>query len=196
MIAPARRKGFEAVEFDNLDSWTRFDGTPLAGHVPFGSARRSPTPRSRRRAHQLGLAAAQKNTVELTRRGAPAIGFDFAIAEECGRYGECEAYRRLYGDRVIVIEYRRQDFDAACQGVGARVSVVLRDRDVTRPGSGSYVLGGASDRHADAPTTPLSGCGWLPTIRPSGRPRRGSPAAARSPPRRRTSRRRPAARRS
>ena len=36
MIDGCAEGGFEAVEFDNLDSWTRFDGTPLAKRVPFG----------------------------------------------------------------------------------------------------------------------------------------------------------------
>ena len=36
MIAACATRGFEAVEFDNLDSWTRFNGTPLAAEVPFG----------------------------------------------------------------------------------------------------------------------------------------------------------------
>jgi hypothetical protein len=35
-----------------------------------------------RRGHRAGLAVAQKNTVELDGRKA---GFDFAVAEECGR---------------------------------------------------------------------------------------------------------------
>ncbi len=38
MIQGCADKGFEAVEYDNLDSWTRFDGTPLAKRVPFGKA--------------------------------------------------------------------------------------------------------------------------------------------------------------
>ena len=38
MIDGCARKGFDAVEFDNLDSWTRFDGTPLAKKVPFGKS--------------------------------------------------------------------------------------------------------------------------------------------------------------
>lgn len=32
----ASARGFQGIEFDNLDSWTRFDGTPVAGQVPFG----------------------------------------------------------------------------------------------------------------------------------------------------------------
>ncbi|HEX2414522.1 MAG TPA: endo alpha-1,4 polygalactosaminidase [Thermoleophilaceae bacterium] len=66
------------------------------------------------------------------------MGFDFAIAEECGRHRECGRYRRLFGNRVIAIEYRRRDFERACGAVGASVSVVLRDRRVTRPGSATY----------------------------------------------------------
>ena len=44
MIETCARKGFAAVEFDNLDSWTRFDGTDRAGEVPFdqGDAVASP----------------------------------------------------------------------------------------------------------------------------------------------------------
>ena len=92
-----------------------------------------------RRAHALGLAVAQKNTAELTRRQARRrVGFDFAIAEECGRYRECDAYRRVYANHVIVIEYRRRDFRVACRAVGRKVSVVLRDRNVTAPGSRTY----------------------------------------------------------
>jgi len=140
MIEACARKGFDAVEYDNLDSWTRFDGTPRAGDVPFGKAAAiAYAGLLADRAHALGLAVAQKNTVELTRRQARGrIGFDFAIAEECGRYRECGGYRRVYGNRVIAIEYRRRDFRAACRAVGDRISVVLRDRNVTAPGSRTY----------------------------------------------------------
>jgi hypothetical protein len=141
MIRTCKRKGFDAVEYDNLDSWTRFDDTPRAGDVPFGKdAAIAFAALLARRAHWLGLAVGQKNTVELTRRQARGrIGFDFAIAEECGRWDECQGYRAVYGNRVIAIEYRRADFARTCRRVGSRISVVLRDVGVTRPGSRSYV---------------------------------------------------------
>ncbi len=139
MIETCARKGFDAVEYDNLDSWTRFDGTPREGDVPFGKrAALAYARQMARRAHALGLAVAQKNTVELTRAQVRRVGFDFAIAEECGRYRECDGYRKVYGDHFVVIEYRRRDFRAACRSVGRQVSVVLRDRNVTAPGSRSY----------------------------------------------------------
>jgi hypothetical protein len=140
MIGTCARKGYDAVEYDNLDSWTRFDGTPREGDVPFGKAQAIAFAELLADgAHALGLAVAQKNTVELTAaqvRGR--IGFDFAIAEECGRYRECRRYRRVYGDRVIAIEYRRRDFARTCRSVGRRLAVVLRDRNVTAPGSRTY----------------------------------------------------------
>ena len=140
MIRTCARKGFDAVEYDNLDSWTRFDGTPREGDVPFGKRQAIAfAARIARRAHRLGLAVAQKNTVELTRAQARGrIHFDFAIAEECGVYHECDGYRRLYGDRVYSIEYTRKGFRSACRAVGERISVVLRDLNVTAPGSKTY----------------------------------------------------------
>ena len=141
MLRTCAAKGFHAVEYDNLDSWTRFDGTPLERRVPFG--RREAIVYAELlagRAHALGLAVGQKNAPQLGRRTVRRrIGFDFAIAEECARYRECGRYRALHGDRVIAIEYRRRDFQRACRVVGDRLSVVLRDRNVTTPGSGRYV---------------------------------------------------------
>jgi hypothetical protein len=140
MVGTCRDKGFEAVEFDNLDSWTRFDGTPVADRVPFGRADAiAYAELLADMAHEQGLAAAQKNTVELPRRVSRGrIGFDFAIAEECGRWHECQAYRDVFGNHVIVIEYRRKDFRRTCRYHGDRLSIVLRDVLVTKPGSPTY----------------------------------------------------------
>ena len=62
------------------------------------------------------------------------IGYDFVVAEECGRYDECEAYVDDFGDAVLAVEYRRKDFRHACAAVGDRLPVVLRDRDLTPDG--------------------------------------------------------------
>ena len=140
MLERCAAKGFAAVELDNLDSWTRFDGTPLARDVPFGRRDAVDFAASlTRRAHALGLAVAQKNTVQLTRREArERIGFDFALAEECGRYRECDGYARLYGNRVLAVEYRHLDWERACAEVNGRFEVILRDRLVSRPSSPRY----------------------------------------------------------
>jgi hypothetical protein len=88
MIETCARKGFDAVEYDNLDSWTRFDGTPREGDVPFGkSSALAFAALITRRAHALELAVGQKNTAELTRRQARRrYGIDFALAEASVRY--------------------------------------------------------------------------------------------------------------
>ena len=141
MVDGCAEKGFEAVEFDNLDSWTRFNGTPLARRVPFGKAEALDyAGRITRYAHDQGLAVAQKNTAGLTVRQVRRVGFDFAVVESCGRFDECERFQRADGDQIVAIEYRRKDFDAACAAVGDAVAVVLRDRAVSTPGSGGYVF--------------------------------------------------------
>lgn len=143
-IAPMLRvcasKGFRGVEFDNLDSWTRFDETPLAGKVPFERADAVAfATLIARDAHRRGLAAGQKNTPELGRRiSRSVIGFDFAVAEQCGRYRECSRYTSVFGGRVFDVEYDDPSFRRACASVGTRISVIRRDLNVTRPGSGSY----------------------------------------------------------
>jgi endo-alpha-1,4-polygalactosaminidase (GH114 family) len=134
-------KGFAAVEFDNLDSWTRFDDTELEGQVPFGQDEAvAYAELLTDYAHDLGLAVGQKNTPQLgAETSLDVIGFDFAIAEECGFYNECSVYTDVFGANVIVIEYTEDGFNAACDVVGDEVSVVLRDIDVTTPESETYV---------------------------------------------------------
>ena len=67
MIATCAAKGFEAVEPDNLDSWTRFDDTPMEDRVPFDEADAiAYAELIADIAHGYDLAVAQKNTVELT----------------------------------------------------------------------------------------------------------------------------------
>lgn len=123
------RSGFQAVEFDNLDSFSRSHG--LITRADNKAMARLLVGR----AHRAGLAAGQKNWAEWNGRVA---GYDFAIAEECGRYAECGSYVRSYGNRVLVIEYRQVDFAATCQRWGSRLAVVLRDRNLSRTGPRSW----------------------------------------------------------
>ncbi|MFD7392808.1 endo alpha-1,4 polygalactosaminidase [Streptomyces sp. NPDC059852] len=125
------KDGFQAVEADNLDSHERSEGLlTAADNIAFGRLITA-------RAHAAGLAIGQKNAAELAGRGR-RIGFDFAVAEECGQYDECDVYADAYDDRVFDIEYRTDGFDAACEDWGDRVSVVLRDLDVVPRGDSGY----------------------------------------------------------
>jgi hypothetical protein len=139
MIETCADKGFAAVEFDNLDSWTRFADTPIAERVPFGPAEAAAyAALLTAAAHAHGLAAAQKNALELDVATIAAIGFDFLIVERCGEFAECDDAARLYGDELLAIEYEPDAFFAACETLGERSSVVLRDVNVSRPGSATY----------------------------------------------------------
>lgn len=123
------RSGFRAVEFDNLDSFSRSRGMiTRADNKAMAKLLVA-------RAHRAGLAAGQKNWAEWNGR---SVGFNFAIAEECGRYAECGSYVQHYGNRVLVIEYRRIDFAATCNRWGSRLAVVLRDRNLSSTGLRSW----------------------------------------------------------
>lgn len=117
--------GFDAVEFDNLDSFTRSHHLLTRRQAVAYAALLVD------RAHAAGLEAGQKN---LAGFDGTTIGYDFAVAEECGRYRECDAYTKVYGDQVLAIEYRRTYFRWTCRHVGDELPVVLRDRDLTPEG--------------------------------------------------------------
>ena len=130
------RKGFQAIEPDNLDSYSRSQHLlTLRDDLRFAKLLVS-------RAHADGLAIAQKNTAELHRRGRSKAGFDFAIAEECQVYSECSAYTKVYGRHVIEVEYTdngRRYYRKACAARGDAISILLRDRDVLPRGKKAYV---------------------------------------------------------
>ncbi len=117
--------GFDAVEYDNLDSFTRSHGL-LERRAAIAFARLLV-----RRAHAADLAVGQKN---LAGFDGGRIGFDFAVAEECGRYHECQRYVASYGRRVLVIEYRKRDFRRTCRKYADELAIVLRDRNLTPDG--------------------------------------------------------------
>ncbi|AQP47063.1 hypothetical protein BW730_05565 [Tessaracoccus aquimaris] len=127
--------GFAAVEFDNLDSHLRSHGLlTVDDNLALASLLVD-------RAHRAGLAAGQKNAAELVDR-AREIGFDFAVAEECQEYDECDAYTEAYGRGVIQVEYADQpesNLAESCAARGGEISVVRRDRDLVAPGEEGYL---------------------------------------------------------
>lgn len=130
------RTGYDAVEPDNLDSWTRRGvrgAITRADNMTFAGA-------LVKRAHARGLAIAQKNTVEVTGQ-ARRLGFDFAIAEECEVYRECDGYAKVYGARVLEVEYTdtpRSAYTRACAARKGKASIILRDRNVVPRGTKAY----------------------------------------------------------
>ncbi|MET9452602.1 endo alpha-1,4 polygalactosaminidase [Streptomyces cinerochromogenes] len=125
-------QGYDAVEPDNYDSYTRSHGLLTAADATAFMALLS------RHAHARHLAVAQKNTAELAGRRERA-GLDFAVTEECGQYDECEVYAKAFDDRVVDIEYSDGGLRAARARWGDRLSIVRRDRDVSTPDAAAYV---------------------------------------------------------
>ncbi|MER7078991.1 Glycoside-hydrolase family GH114 [Saccharopolyspora kobensis] len=119
--------GFDAVEIDNLDSYTRSDGALTAeDNLAFAAD-------LARIAHHAGLLIGQKNAADLTGR----VGFDFAVAEECLQHDECADYAAAYGDRVIDVEYTdnlAEPPEQTCARQDRPRATVIRDRDLVPPG--------------------------------------------------------------
>ena len=132
LLARCDDAGFDAVELDNLDSWTRSGGR-LERRDTLTIARGAVAA-----AHARGLAVGQKNTPDLTAAEIARTGFDFAIAEECHEFDECAAYTARYGDQVIDIEYGGTLADI-CADPDRPVMTLLRDRELTAPGSPEHV---------------------------------------------------------
>lgn len=126
MIDRCAKKGFAAVEFDNLDSYTRKPSPPFGQRETLVFAAMLVN-----HAHRRGLGTAQKNTPELTKQQSLSqVGFDFAIAESCGELAECDRYTRTYGDALLVVEYTDAGFAKACRLSNRTFAVLLRDREL------------------------------------------------------------------
>lgn len=134
-IRDCARAGFDAVEIDNLDSYTRSKGAlTSADNLAMATE-------YARIAHDAGLAIAQKNTADLSARLA-AAGYDFAITESCAAYDECAAYAGAY-PVVLDIEYADQlatsAFDAACGRTDRPGVMILRDHALVPRDDPHYV---------------------------------------------------------
>lgn len=133
-IDGCKSAGYDAIEIDNLDSYARSQSLISMDDNVAMMAKLSAA------SHAKHMAIAQKNSSEIVARKGE-LGTDFVVAEECNRYDECDAYMTGYGDHVLVIEYRQQDFTKGCT-MFPGLSIVLRDRDLVTPGNGAYVYDG------------------------------------------------------
>ena len=130
MVEQCAANGFDAVEFDNLDTFVRYEGLDFGRAEPIEYATTIVG-----LAHVRGLAAGQKNTVELLDAD---IGFDFAVTEQCGEFDECGDYQAVYGDLVFDIEYDETGFAEACTIFAGAPTVILRDLDLAPEGAAGH----------------------------------------------------------
>lgn len=141
MVAPwiegCADAGFDAVEFDNLDSYTRSkEALTLDDNLALAALLVDV-------AHGAGLAAGQKNAAEDAVALRERAGFDFALVEECAAYDECAAFTDVYGDAVIDIEYTDElprTFAEMCADDESPASMVLRDRELAPSGQEEHVF--------------------------------------------------------
>jgi len=104
-------KGFDAVAFDDTDAYAHRSGFPLTAKDQLVFDRWLAY-----QAHERGLAAGLRNTLELI---PELVGnFDFAISESCFSTNSCDALSafRKAGKNVYVIEYTnvRRKMDGYC----------------------------------------------------------------------------------
>jgi hypothetical protein len=100
-IGMCARKGFDAIEFDNVDGYTNNTGFPLTA-----------TQQLRydiflaNQAHKVGLSAVLKNDLDQVKQLLRY--FDFALNEQCFQYSECAKLKPFVaaGKAVFGVEYK------------------------------------------------------------------------------------------
>lgn len=112
------RKGFDAVEPDNVAGWEK------ENHTGFKISRSDQIRFNRwvaRQVHDRGMAVALKNDGRQAAELTPH--FDFAVVEECFQYNECGYYRNAFirnGKPVFEAEYEQQpsEFCKTAKAIG------------------------------------------------------------------------------
>jgi hypothetical protein len=101
-----KSKGFDGVEFDNVDGYTNKTGFPLTAQNQLAY-----NAYLANEAHERGLSAALKNDIDQISSLAPY--FDYAVNEQCFQYSECDNGSNSYvtnfinqGKPVFNVEYK------------------------------------------------------------------------------------------
>ncbi|HET9197816.1 MAG TPA: endo alpha-1,4 polygalactosaminidase [Solirubrobacterales bacterium] len=124
-IDVCRRKGFDAVEPDNVAGFENETGFPLGAGDQLRFNRWVA-----REVHRRGMAVALKNDPRQVRQ---LLGsFDFAVVEECFAYDECGRFSPFVaaGKRVFVAEYQQPLAAICAEAERLRFSVIHKDYDL------------------------------------------------------------------
>ncbi len=119
------RKGFDAVEPDNLAGYENETGFPLGGRDQLRFNRWVA-----REVHRRGMSVALKNDPAQVRQ---LVGnFDFAVVEECFAYEECGMFSPFVGagKAVFVAEYEKPLASICAEAGELRFSVIRKDYDL------------------------------------------------------------------
>lgn len=119
-------KGFDAVEPDNIDGFLNDSGFPLTARDQLVFNRRLAE-----MAHERGMSIGLKNDVEQVEDLVD--WFDFAVNEECARYGECELLVPFVaaGKAVFHVEYDLEPHEFCHVTVPLGFSSMVKDRELT-----------------------------------------------------------------
>lgn len=120
-----RRKGFDAVEPDNVAGFENKTGFPLSAGDQIRFNRWLT-----REVHRRGMAVALKNDPGQVE---PLVhSFDFAVVEECFAYGECGMFSPFVaaGKAVFVAEYTQPLAAICARAERLRFSVIRKDAEL------------------------------------------------------------------
>lgn len=119
------RKGFDAVEPDNVAGWENKTGFPIGAAAQLRFNRWVA-----RQVHARGMAIALKNDPRQVRQ---LLGvFDFAIVEECFQYDECDLYGPFIkdGKAVFEAEYELEPNDYCGAATSLTFSAIRKSYDL------------------------------------------------------------------
>lgn len=128
-IEMCARKGFDAVETDNLAGWENETGFAISAADQLRFNRWIA-----RRVQARGMAVALKNDGRQV--GQLVDRFDFAIVEECFEFDECAAYRPFVarGKAVFAAEYELDPSQFCGQAAALGFSAIRKSYDLfSRP---------------------------------------------------------------
>jgi hypothetical protein len=119
------RKGFDAVEPDNLAGYENETGFPLGGRDQLRFNRWIA-----REVHRRGMSVALKN--DPAQVEALVGNFDFAVVEECFAFEECEMFSPFVaaGKAVFVAEYEKPLTSVCAEARKLRFSVIKKGYDL------------------------------------------------------------------
>lgn len=117
-----RSKGFDGIEFDNVDGYSNSSGFPLTGADQLRYNRYLADA-----AHARGLSVGLKN--DLDQVGELVSAFDWAINEECFAYGECDLLRPFIaaGKAVFNTEYQMTAAQVCPQAKAIELSTLIKN---------------------------------------------------------------------
>lgn len=121
-IAMCARKGFDAVEPDNMDAYLNPSGFPLTADDQLRYNRLIA-----RLAHGHGLSVGLKNDLDQIPELEP--DFDFAVNEQCAQYEECDAVSPFIeaGKAVLHAEYELEPDEYCAQSRRLKLSSLRKE---------------------------------------------------------------------